>query len=171
MIEYTLEWYLKQAKAVLLKWGEPWMIRDQDNIGLVSYYMMIADQTYDPQRGSKQSSWRVLRGRYAVKTIKSNRARKLKKQIVLSLNSKTSPDGGKELEWGDMVADRDRTPDVDVDFVISKSKLTNKQAFYVSELRSGKKMTEIAKSCGVCKQAVSYSVAKAVEKMKRNVDE
>ena len=70
-----------------------------------------------------------------------------------------------------MVADRQRTPDVDVDFVISKSKLTNKQAFYVSEIRSGKNMAEIARSSGVCKQAVSYSVAKAVEKMKRNVDE
>ena len=71
MMEYSLEWYLKQAEAVICKWGDAWMLGDVDNIGLVSYYMMVADQKYDPSRGAKKSTWRVLRGIYAIKTIRA----------------------------------------------------------------------------------------------------
>jgi hypothetical protein len=164
--EKSLHWYLEQAKAVICKWGQPWMIRDNDNVGLVAYYMMIADQTYDPSKGAKKSTWRILRARYALKNIISNRCRKK----PVSLNTIIGTSGsGKENELVDMFYTTSDEEEIDIENIIFRSSLTEKQERYLRKYIGGKKMIHIAEEEGICKQAVSYTIAKAVDKMKRKL--
>ena len=168
MIEYSLEWYLKQAEAIIYKWGDAWMMGDVDNIGLVSYYMMVADQKYDPSKGAKRSTWRVLRGIYAIKTIRANRKRKGNREV--SLNSIVGDSSsGKVTEIGALIPSKETKEKVSVSDIASRSSLTEKQSRYVEKYLSGKKMVDIAKEEGICKQAVSYVISSAVEKMRRKV--
>jgi DNA-binding NarL/FixJ family response regulator len=165
--ENSLHWYLEQAKAVICKWGQPWMMRDNDNVGLVAYYMMIADQKYDPSRGAKKSTWRILRARYALKNIISNRVKKK----TVSLNTIIGTSGsGKENELINMFYTTSNEEEIDLERIISKSSLTEKQERYVRKYIGGKNMVQIAEEEGICKQAVSYTIAKAVDKMKRKIE-
>jgi len=168
MMEYSLEWYLKQAEAVICKWGDAWMLGDIDNIGLVSYYMMVADQKYDPSRGAKRSTWRVLRGIYATKTIRANRKRKGGKETSLNAIVGHS-DSGKTTEIGSLIPNKETEERISVTDIAARSNLTEKQSRYVKKYLSGKKMVEIAEEEGICKQAVSYVISSAVEKMRRKV--
>ena len=164
--ENSLHWYLEQAKAVMCKWGQPWMMRDNDNLGLVAYYMMVADQTYDPSKGAKKSTWRILRARYALKNIISNRGRKK----PVSLNTIIGTSGsGKENELVNMFYTTSDEEEIDIENIISRSNLTEKQERYTRKYIGGKKMIHIAEEEGICKQAVSYTIAKAVDKMKRKL--
>jgi DNA-directed RNA polymerase specialized sigma24 family protein len=164
--EYSLYWYLEQAKAVIGKWGQSWMINDHDNVGVVAYYMMVADQTYDPSRGAKQSTWRITRARYALKNIISNRAKK--KEV--SLNAIMGNSGSnKEQEFIHIVASKPSGTEIDVENIISNSSLSEKQESYIRKYMGGKNMVNIAEEEGICKQAVSYTIGKAVEKMQRRM--
>ena len=142
------------------------MIRDNDNVGLVAYYMMIADQKYDPSKGAKKSTWRILRARYALKNIISNRCRKK----PVSLNTIIGTSGsGKENELVNMFYTTSDEEEIDIENIICRSSLTEKQERYLRKYIGGKKMIHIAEEEGICKQAVSYTIAKAVDKMKRKL--
>ena len=142
------------------------MIRDNDNVGLVAYYMMIADQTYDPSKGAKKSTWRILRARYALKNIISNRCRKK----PVSLNTIIGTSGsGKENELVNMFYTTSDEEEIDIENIICRSSLTEKQERYLRKYIGGKKMIHIAEEEGICKQAVSYTIAKAVDKMRRKL--
>ena len=142
------------------------MIRDNDNVGLVAYYMMIADQTYDPSKGAKKSTWRILRARYALKNIISNRCKKK----PVSLNTIIGTSGsGKENELVNMFYTTSDEEEIDIENIICRSSLTEKQERYLRKYIGGKKMIHIAEEEGICKQAVSYTIAKAVDKMRRKL--
>ncbi len=63
--------YLAQAKNIIAKYAPPItvqvMLRSEDTISHVAYWLMLADWRFDESKGTQQASYRVNTGRFAVK--------------------------------------------------------------------------------------------------------
>jgi hypothetical protein len=90
VVEGSLAWYNDQAKKLICRYGKPEMLKDPENVGMVIHYMVVADETYDPTRGAKKSSWRLTRAIYAIKNI----ARKMRSNNIKKRNTKKCRERG-----------------------------------------------------------------------------
>tara|TARA_R110002167_G_scaffold42236_1_gene128416 strand:+ start:313 stop:825 length:513 start_codon:yes stop_codon:yes gene_type:complete len=164
-IEGTLEWYTKQAESLIKKYGDAWMFKDSENIGLVVHNMVVADSTYNPDKGAKPSTWRVCRAIYAIKNIR-NKEYKRDKQVV-SLNHVLG--SGKEL-W-EITQDFRclNSEEVNLEQTIKRAMLTSKQSTVIKMYIGGENMIEIADKLGVSKQRVSQVVNDSVKAMLKEV--
>jgi hypothetical protein len=167
-IEGTLQWYTKQAETLIKKYGEPWMFRDSDNVGFVVHYMVVADSTYNPNKGAKPSTWRVCRAIYAIKNIRHKAYKKSSKGMKpISLNHVL--DSGKEL-WEVTQDSRClNSKEINLEKIVRRARLTNKQRVVIKMYIDGDNMIEIAGKLGVSKQRVSQVVNASVKVMIKEV--
>jgi DNA-directed RNA polymerase sigma subunit (sigma70/sigma32) len=61
--ERTLQSYLKEARAMVGRWGTPWMRSDEDVITNVANAIARAEVDFDPTRGCKRVTLRCTYGR------------------------------------------------------------------------------------------------------------
>jgi DNA-directed RNA polymerase sigma subunit (sigma70/sigma32) len=61
--ERTLQSYLKEARAMVGRWGTPWMRSDEDVITNVANAIARAEIDFDPARGYKRVTLRCTYGR------------------------------------------------------------------------------------------------------------
>ena len=61
--ERTLQSYLKEARAMVGRWGTPWMRSDEDVITNVANAIARAEIDFDPTRGCKRVTLRCTYGR------------------------------------------------------------------------------------------------------------
>ena len=61
--ERTLQNYLKEARAMVGRWGSPWMRSDEDVITNVANAIARAEIDFDPTRGCKRVTLRCTYGR------------------------------------------------------------------------------------------------------------
>ena len=62
----SLQSYIEEAKAIIKRWGAPWMVKDEDVVANVASAIAKAEYDFDPSRGNKRVTVRVTYGRYAV---------------------------------------------------------------------------------------------------------
>ena len=161
MEEYSLVWYLKQAESVIAKFGNKRLFYDEENVATVAHYMMVADDTYDPSMGTKRSTWRITRARYALLNLYRKEKTKVK---TISLSTRT-PDG-KEL--GDLIEDSYKKRNaVDVDTLLSTEFLTEREANVLKKkYLDDKTMAKIAEHYKISRQAVHETIKRAIKKIK-----
>lgn len=92
--------YVETAIRVIGTWGNSMMMRDDDAIGYVASFMMMADVNYDPNKNKTRSSWRLERAKFAIMNYKHRRMRYAR----YSLDHEKIV-GGRALKFSDMIAD------------------------------------------------------------------
>jgi len=61
--ERTLQSYIKEARAMISRWGTPWMRSDEDVVTNVANAIARAEIDFDPTRGCKRVTLRCTYGR------------------------------------------------------------------------------------------------------------
>lgn len=84
--ERTLESYLKEARAMVNRWGSPWMRSDEDVITNVANAIARAEMDFDPTRGCKRVTLRCTYGRRQIWTEVSKRMTIAKRPTHYSVN-------------------------------------------------------------------------------------
>ena len=159
--------YKEYRKLViaLLKRKAPYLLKHEDIISDLITEVAIADCRWSPDRGTKQSTWRILNASFYI-----NKFRKQMKTI--SLNAKNSY----ELELADIVSSNVPEP-VDqlinnevtssIDSILDKANLTKKQRKYI-EMRylHDVPVEKIAEAHKVTTQSVYLVLDKTLLKLK-----
>ena len=129
---------------------------------------MHADNTYDPSKGAKPGTWRVVIARFRIKHLRWARYHRRNRFVCF-----TDVLDDERIPLIDLVYNRKSTPPppnyADVaaemlDVIISRSKLSERQRQIISMRRDGLKMKEIAAKFKVSKQAISLSYRLALKK-------
>ena len=81
----TLNDYLKEARYVIIKWGDFNMLKDDDAIADVAHNIMLAEWRYDPSKGASRLTHRINYGKYAVLDIYKKR-KKASKHKHITIN-------------------------------------------------------------------------------------
>ena len=169
VVEGSLAWYNNQAKKLICRYGKPEMLKDPDNIGMVIHYMVVADETYDPTRGAKKSSWRLTRAIYAIKNI----ARKMRSNNIKKRTMSINFDMGDGTELWEIIETQRSVEkeEVDLKTVVEKSMLNEQQRECITMYIDGDTMLQIGKKLGLSKQRISQVINKGVDIMKETFNE
>ena len=54
--------YLNEARAMILRWGYPAMVKDEDIVTNVASAIAKAEHDFDPSKGVKRSTFRITYG-------------------------------------------------------------------------------------------------------------
>ena len=179
--ERTLANYTKEAMSIIGRWGQPWMLKDDDVIANVTNAIIRAEYDYDPSRGTQRSTLRITYGRYQIMAEFRNLKRLSGRPIHFSIEADRMSDEGRPYS-GDIghVADY-RSPTIPSaedkeqthsrkklvsKFLKSKS-LTKKQRRYL-KLRylKGNSVNQMADKFKCSKQAVHQVVSGGLNKLK-----
>ena len=101
--ERTLQSYLKEARAMVGRWGTPWMMSDEDVITNVANAIARAEIDFDPTRGCKRVTLRCTYGRRQIWAEVSKRMTIAKRPTHYSLNGDNdrSEGGSRAFEVAD----------------------------------------------------------------------
>lgn len=177
----SLQSYIEEAKAIIKRWGAPWMVNDDDVVANVASAVAKAEYDFDPSRGNKRVTVRVTYGRYAV----YNEFRKIKRLDEtrpkhFSIDLEHEPvSGGNDFSFDVEDYREPNIPDIErvealedrtkyVRGIIRKSKiLTNKQKKYL-RLRyiTGVSQADIAERNSCSKQAVNQVLLHGIRNLK-----
>jgi DNA-directed RNA polymerase sigma subunit (sigma70/sigma32) len=99
----TLQSYLKEARAMVGRWGTPWMRSDEDVITNVANAIARAEIDFDPARGCKRVTLRCTYGRRQIWAEVSKRMTIAKRPTHYSLNvdNDRSEGGSRAFEVAD----------------------------------------------------------------------
>jgi DNA-directed RNA polymerase specialized sigma24 family protein len=165
-VKDDLQDYIKQASAILHTYGDYWMLRSDECIGDVARWIMHADNTYDPSKGAKPGTWRVVTAMYRIKHIRWAQWKRQQQEVCF-----TDVSDAEREHLDDLIYNRTESPPTvaDVaaemlDVIISRSKLSKRQHQVVGMRRDGLTLREIGAKLGSSKQACHCSLAVAVEK-------
>ena len=177
----SLQSYIEEAKAIIKRWGAPWMIKDEDVVANVASAIAKAEYDFDPSRGNKRVTVRVTYGRYAV----YNEFRRIKrlddsrpKHFSIDLEHESASGGSdysfdvedyrepdvSPIEETEVVSDRTKY----IRGIIRKSKtLTSKQKKYLRmRYITGISQAEIAEKNSCSKQAVNQVINNGIKNLR-----
>ena len=162
--------YLKEARYVIIKWGDFNMLKDDDAIADVAHNLMLAEWRYDPTRGASRLTHRINYGKYAVLDIYKKRKKESRhKHIAINQTESNREQEGVILT--DESYEREEEYKISAEFVnsILDNKCINKtQKGYMRERYiNGKTFQEIADEFGVSRQAVQQSISNALKNLKK----
>ena len=166
----TMNDYLKEARYVIIKWGDFNMLKDDDAIADVAHNLMLAEWRYDPTKGASRLTHRINYGKYAVLDIykKRKRAAKLKHITINQMESDREQEG---IILTDESYEREEEYKLSAEFVnkILDNKCINQiQRRYMRERYIyGRTYQEIAIQYRVTRQAVQQSIANALRNLKK----
>jgi RNA polymerase sigma factor (sigma-70 family) len=166
----TMKEYLKEARYVIIKWGDFNMLKDDDAIADVAHNLMLAEWRYDPTRGASRLTHRINYGKYAVLDIYKKRKKESRhKHITVNQAESDREEAGIILT--DKGYEREEEHKISAEFVdnLLNNKCINKtQKGYMRERYiNGKTLQEIADEFGVSRQAVQQSIANALKNLKK----
>lgn len=156
--------YRKLIKNLLRK-KAPYLLKNEDVIADLIAEVAIADCRWSPDKGTKQSTWRILNAGFYI-----NKFRKQMKTI--SLNAKNSYD----LELGDIISANIQEP-IDelitneapssLNSILDKADLTKKQRKYIEmHYLHDIPVKKIAEDHKVSEQSVYLVIDKTLAKLK-----
>ena len=166
----TMNDYLKEARYVIIKWGDFNMLKDDDAIADVAHNLMLAEWRYDPTRGASRLTHRINYGKYAVLDIYKKRKKESKYRHI-TVNQIESDREENGIILTDESYARQEEHKLSSEFVanVLNNKCINKiQRGYMRERYiNDKTFQEIADEFGVSRQAVQQSIANALKNLKK----
>ncbi len=176
----SLDSYLEEAKAMILKWGSFWMIEDEQILGDVATSIMRAEHDHDPEHGSGATmvTLRITYGRRTIWNAYRKKNSMMKRGIHYSINAEVKNTDG--FTFADSIEDKsdhfletmeqEQTLKDDkqkVRELLSDSYLTDRQREYLeAKYIEGLTSKEISERFNVSKQAVSDCLGRALNKLK-----
>ena len=179
----TLDSYLKEARVMILKWGQPYMTRDDQIVGNVARAIMRAENNYSPSHNSGAAIG-TLRVTYARNEI-LNTFRKYRsiarRGVHISLNAEHDfGRSGSPFTFAETLEDRSehfietiinedtlKETKTKVRYMLEDSYLSIKQRRYLkAKYVEGLSSKQIAERFNVSKQAVSEGLLKGISKLK-----
>lgn len=166
----TMNDYLKEARYVIIKWGDFYMLKDDDAIADVAHNLMLAEWRYDPTKGASRLTHRINYGKYAVLDIYKKR-KKASKHKHITINQMESDREQEGVILTDESYEREEEYKLSAEFVnkILDNKCINQiQRRYMRERYIyGRTYQEIATQYRVSRQAVQQSIANALRNLKK----
>ena len=178
----TLDSYLKEAKVMILKWGQRWMLNDEQIVGDVANAIMRAEDSYDPDHnsGAAMGTLRVTYGRNEILNIFRKHRAITKRGQHYSLNRDHDSPSGTPFTFAEALEDKSEHF---IDTIISEdtieenkervrkmiedSYISKKQKQYLrAKYMEGLSSKEIAEKFNVSKQAVSEGLLKGLAKLR-----
>lgn len=180
--ERTLENYIDEARGMIGRWGQLWMLKNDDVIANVTNAIMRAEHDFDPTRGCKRVTLRCTYGRRAI--IKEFRTinRLSKRPTHFSIDKEWTgndgviyTNGGKEIEDHRETVEEyiNKQEEADKQKRIAKKVLKNKcltvkqRKYLKMHYLRGKTVKEIAKIRGCTKQAVSQVLQGGLSRLQK----
>ena len=177
----TLANYTKEAMSIIGRWGQPWMLKDEDVIANVINAIIRAEYDYDPSRGTQRSTLRITYGRYQIMGEFRHLKRLSKRPIHVSIEADRFNEEGKSFS-GDIGHVEDYrspyTPDLEarektdgmkktVSKMLKSKHLTKKQRRYLKlHYLKGKTVNQLADKFKCSKQAVHQVVQGGIRQLK-----
>ena len=164
MIDKDLQGYLEEARWVVARWGRKHWLKDEDAMSFVAYQLMRADWKFDPSFGVKKITYRLSCARLCLGTLK----KKDSEAKDLSLNIDNGEDG---RQFHESVEYKREHRNIDMELI--KKLVYHPALSDIMQFDLRKKFVEdyngaeIAEMRGVSKQAVSDSIGKAINILKR----
>ena len=166
----TMKEYLKEARYVIIKWGDFNMLKDDDAIADVAHNLMLAEWRYDPTKGASRLTHRINYGKYAVLDIYKKRKKESKyRHITINHAESDREEAGIILTDEGFRKEEDYRLSVEtVENILSNKSINQTQKGYMRERYiNGKTLQEIALEFGVSRQAVQQSIANALKNLKK----
>ena len=160
----TLKEYLLGARKLLSLYGYRCHKNDEDAISSVASAMIMADETWDGCRSSKDT-WRFNQAKFAIMKLKTKHQNK---RNLLSLDYVVSCDKDKNVVLSDILENKSSGNNMADSFhqvmEYAKKRLSPRQyeclrLYYQEDLN----LEEIGRMLNVTKQAVSLSIKKGIE--------
>lgn len=166
-IKNDLNNYTEQAKNLLRKYGDSWMWNNPECEGELAYWLMYADNRYDPTKGATEGTWRVFIAKCRIGSMRRVRHRQARNPCFTDIGEDYERQV-RSLEDTDplnkMMKDLNK---LDLDELRVKCDMTEKQRVVFDLLIQGYNQAEIAKKTGVSKQAISLRKFKMLEKLRK----
>ena len=166
----TMNDYLKEARYVIIKWGDFNMLKDDDAIADVAHNLMLAEWRYDPTKGALRLTHRINYRKDAGLDIYKKR-KKASKHKHITINQMESDREQEGVILTDESYEREEEYTLSAEFVnkILDNKCINQiQRRYMRERYIyGRTYQEIATQYRVSRQAVQQSIANALRNLKK----
>ena len=178
----TLDSYLKEAKVMILKWGQGWMIKDDQIVGDVANAIIRAENNYKPDHdsGAAMSTLRVTYGRNEILNTYRKRRAVTKRGTHHSIDKEHDSPSGKPFTFAEALEDKSEhfidtilNEDAveenkeEVRKILEHPYLSKRQKQYLdAKYMEGLTSKEIAEKFNVSKQAVSEGLLKGLSKLK-----
>ena len=166
----TMNDYLKEARYVIIKWGDFNMLKDDDAVADIAHNIMLAEWRYDPTKGASRLTHRINYGKYAVLDVYKKR-KKASKHKHITINQMESDRDQEGVILTDESYERDEEYRLSAELVnkILDNKCINQiQRRYMRERYIyGRTYQEIAIQYRVSRQAVQQSIANALKNLKK----
>jgi DNA-binding XRE family transcriptional regulator len=154
VVKDDLKNYTQQARALLRKYGDPWMWKSAECEGELTYWLMYADNKYDPTKGAKEGTWRIFIARCRISTMRSMKRKHNKTPCFTDIGEEYVHQV-ESLETTDPLRALAQTLDMpNLKEIRKRCSLTEKQLAVFDLLSQGYTQVEIAKKIGVSKQAI-----------------
>ena len=160
----TLNEYLLGARKLLSLYGYRCHKNDEDAISSVASAMMMADETWDGCRSSKDT-WRFTQAKFAIMKLKTKHR---SKRNLLSLDYVVNSRKDKNVVLSDILENKSSGNNMEKSFQqvmeYAKKRLSPRQfeclrLYYQEDMN----LEEIGRTLNVTKQAVSLSIKKGIE--------
>tara|TARA_R100001132_G_C3272301_1_gene94335 strand:+ start:1217 stop:1810 length:594 start_codon:yes stop_codon:yes gene_type:complete len=180
--ERTLHNYIDEARAMIGRWGQMWMLTNDDVIANVANAIMRAEHDFDPTRGCKRVTLRCTYGRRAIiKEFRTlNRLSKRPTHFSIDVerignDGRVYSNAAKEIEdHRESIEEyinkkEEATKQKRIAQKVLKNKcLTEKQRKYLKmHYLKGKSVREIAQIRGCSKQAVSQVLQGGLSRLQK----
>ena len=180
----TLANYIKEAKCIIGRWGQPWMQSSEDVIANVANAIMRAEWDFDPSRGVKRSTLRITYARYQI-ISEFRDIKKLEKRphhFSLEATSRGKDGNVYKNNLGDVEDYREPfTPTAETnEYVAQQKSLVNKilktkaltklqrkylKLYYLKQMSTG----DMSKKFGCSKQAIHCVVSGGLKKLQKEL--
>lgn len=140
------------TKLIIKKLGHRFLT--DENISHVVYYMANADSRYNPEKGTKRSTYRMIYGLHGIQTLCRLRNKSARRLIQSRLI--------------DIIPTRPESEPLPYSIIeiMDSVKLTRTERKYLLMYLDDKNHPQIAEECGVTKQAVSKIIISAINRMR-----
>ncbi len=186
---FTLPEYLNQAEAIVRTFASKTHLKhildNDDAMAFVAYWLMLADRRYEEGRGTKQSSYRVNTGRFAIKRYLYRRFQlshleKMKQYLSSMSYSGLSWDkyyhrGKKNVKYDKLMVhkktDAHRRHDSDLSEgvleMLKDKSLTSRESLAIHKVYlEGYTQEEVGKQLGVSKSCIGWYLKTGIGKLR-----
>ena len=163
-VKDDLKDYLKQARSLIYTYGDMWMRGDRECEGELAYWLMYADDRYDPTKGAKEGTWRVYIARCRLGAMRRKRHKKLRATCFTDIGDTFSETVANKSNYEPV--SRNEIP---VEDITKRCKLSKGQSQVLELLLTGLSQREIAEQLGVSRQAISCRYRLALQKLQSSI--
>ena len=159
--------YTYQARSLLRKYGDSWMWNNAECEGELAYWLMYADNRYDPTKGASEGTWRIFIAKCRIGSMRRVRRRHARNPCFTDIGEdyeKQVRSLEEPTPLHKLIQDSDT---VGLDEIRARCDLTKKQLAVFDLLAQGYNQVEIAKKMGVSKQAISLRKLKMLKKLRQ----